>query len=264
MTFASLEEFLARGMTALAAGPVAMIFVEDRAEVQSTLDHHCGLGFASVLMLAPAGFGIKAGTAENVHLITHEVLQEAAVQDAINRIITAAPGLWLYYCYNSEYLFYPFMEHRSVGEMLRFHAEERRNAMLAYVVDLYAADLARHPNAVSLDKAHLDKAGYYALARKDPDNHGHPRDRQLDFFGGIRWRFEEHVPEEKRKIDRIALFRAAPGLELRADHTFNIEEYNTYACPWHHNLTAAVCSFRTAKALEGGHASTRSAQAGLH
>jgi hypothetical protein len=24
---------------------------------------------------------------------------------------------------------------------------------------------------------------------------------------------------------------------------------NTYACPWHNNLTAAVCSFRTAKAL---------------
>ena len=24
---------------------------------------------------------------------------------------------------------------------------------------------------------------------------------------------------------------------------------NTYACPWHNNITAAVCSFRTAKAL---------------
>jgi uncharacterized protein YcgI (DUF1989 family) len=26
-------------------------------------------------------------------------------------------------------------------------------------------------------------------------------------------------------------------------------EYNTVSCPWHHNLTAAVCSFRVAKAL---------------
>ncbi|MEK9735609.1 MAG: hypothetical protein VW297_14575, partial [Paracoccaceae bacterium] len=25
--------------------------------------------------------------------------------------------------------------------------------------------------------------------------------------------------------------------------------YNTYSCPWHHNLTAAIVSFRTAKAL---------------
>jgi hypothetical protein len=39
-------------------------------------------------------------------------------------------------------------------------------------------------------------------------------------------------------------------LELRPDHTFNIPEFNTYACQWHNNLTAAVCSFRTAKALK--------------
>jgi hypothetical protein len=38
-------------------------------------------------------------------------------------------------------------------------------------------------------------------------------------------------------------------LQLRDNHTFNIEEYNTYACPWHNNITAAICSFRTAKAL---------------
>ena len=37
---------------------------------------------------------------------------------------------------------------------------------------------------------------------------------------------------------------------MRPDHTFNDEEYNTYSCPWHHNLTAAVCSFRAAKALK--------------
>ncbi|NBO21474.1 MAG: hypothetical protein EBU97_06040, partial [Rhodobacteraceae bacterium] len=36
---------------------------------------------------------------------------------------------------------------------------------------------------------------------------------------------------------------------IRPDFTTSDEEYNTYACPWHNNLTAAVCSFRTAKAL---------------
>ena len=53
----------------------------------------------------------------------------------------------------------------------------------------------------------------------------------------------------ERRIDRIALFQTRPGLKLLPDHRFNIEEYNTYSCPWHHNLTAAICSFRTAKAL---------------
>ncbi|NHX28036.1 hypothetical protein HA397_29320, partial [Escherichia coli] len=175
---------------------------------------------------------------------------------ALNRIIAAAPGVWLYYCYNAEYLFFPFCETRSVGEMLTFHGEERRDAMLCYVIDLYAGDLRAFPNAVSLENALLDRTGYYALARPDPDNHDYPKERQLDFYGGLRWRFEEHIPKERRKIDRIALFRAVPGLVLRPDHTFNTEEYNTYSCPWHHNLTAAVCSFRTAKALKVNAGST--------
>ncbi len=84
---------------------------------------------------------------------------------------------------------------------------------------------------MSLEDAHLDRSGYYALARLDPDNHDHPRERQLDFFGGLRWRYEEHIPAPRRKIDRIALFRAKPGLELREDHIFNDEEYNTYRLP---------------------------------
>ncbi len=139
--------------------------------------------------------------------------------------------------------------------MLTFHTEERRDAMLCYVVDLYAGDLGQFPNAVSLETALLDKSGYYALARYD-EVAGEDKDRQLDFFGGLRWRFEEHVPYDRRKIDRIALFRAKSGLKLRPDHTFNDEEYNTYACPWHHNLTAAICSFRTAKALKTNPGST--------
>ena len=133
--------------------------------------------------------------------------------------------------------------------MLRFHSEERREAMLTYVIDLYAGDLKTSPGAVSLDHAYLDKSGYYALARTNPAT-GKPFDRQLDFFGGLRWRFEEHVPSGKRRIDRIGLFRAKPGLRLKADHTLSDEEFNTYACPWHNNLTAAICSFRTAKALK--------------
>ena len=140
--------------------------------------------------------------------------------------------------------------------MLAYHAEERRDAMLTYVVDLYAADLNQAPTAVSLDDACLDRSGYYALARNDPANHNHPKERQLNFYGGLRWRYEEHVPQARRKIDRIALFRAKAGLTLRDDHTFSDEEYNTYACPWHNNLTAAIVSFRTAKALKKNPGST--------
>ncbi|GHF36423.1 hypothetical protein [Seohaeicola zhoushanensis] len=251
----SLDAFLAGQAGALAKGPVALVFVEDEVEVETTLRHHLDCGFRSVLALMPDAFALAEDVAKRVQRISFETTQPDALFEAVNRVIEAAPGAWLYYCYNAEYLFFPFCENRTVGEMLAFHAEERREAMLTYVIDLYADDLGACPSAVSLDRAHLDRSGYYALARRDPAT-GKARDRQLDFFGGLRWRFEEHIPKGSRKIDRISLFRARPGLRLLGDHTFNDQEFNTYACPWHHNLTAAICSFRTAKALKRNPGST--------
>lgn len=249
MIHSSLDAFLQTRKAVLAQGPVALIFAEDEAELDSTLRHHLDCGFAAVLALMPPSFALSAGLGDRVHRIDHDCGPEMAVCDAVNRVIAAAPGTWFYYGYNAEYLFYPFRETRSIGEMLTFHAGERRDAMLTYVIDLYADDLGRFPDAVSLDRACLDRSGYYALARHAPGTDT-PLERQLDFFGGLRWRFEEHIPTASRRIDRIALFRAARGLRLRPDHTFDQAEYNTYACPWHHNLTAAVCSFRAAKALK--------------
>ncbi|WP_172292971.1 glycosyltransferase family 2 protein [Pseudoruegeria sp. HB172150] len=255
MRYPSLDAFLKDGKAALAKGPVAMIFVEDLVEVDSTIRHHMNLGFPTVLLFAPGELSLPRHLAEDVHRIDHPLQRAGAHIQAVNAVIAAAPGTWLYYCFNAEYLFFPFCETRSIAEMLAFHTEERRDAVLTYVVDLYAADLETHPDAVSLEDAHLDKSGYYALARLDPDGN-QPKERQLDFFGGLRWRFEEHVPPASRKIDRIALFRAKKGLTLRPDHTFSDEEYNTYSCPWHHNITAAICSFRTAKALKTNAGST--------
>lgn len=230
-------------------GPIALVLVEDDVEVATTLRHHLHIGFKSLIACMPASFTLPRDLEDSVIRVDYDMFAPAAMENAVNLLIKALPlGTWLYYCFNAEYLFHPFCETRTVGEMLAFHGEERRAAMLTYVIDLYADDLTEFPNAVALDRAHLDKSGYYALAR--PDAKGHPKERQLDFFGGLRWRYEEHVPAARRKIDRISLFKTKPGLTLRADHTFSDEEYNTYACKWHHNLTAAVCSFRTAKALK--------------
>jgi len=256
MQYSGIKDFLSKGRDALAKGPVAMIFVEDEVEIDSTIRHHIEIGFKPVLVFMPAAFSLAGDTTDKVHRIDYEMTRPGALEDAVNAVIDAAPGLWMYYCYNAEYLFYPFCESRDVGEMLAFHTEERRDAMLAYVIDLYAGDLNQHGNAVSLEDSFIDRSGYYALARPDAANHNHPKERQLDFFGGLRWRYEEHIPARRRKIDRIALFKSAAGLKLRDDNTFEEEEYNTYACPWHHNLTAAICSFRTAKALKTNPGST--------
>lgn len=250
MQYRHLNAFLVEGRPALARGPVAVLLAEDDIEVDSTLRHHIAAGFAEVLLLAHPDLPVDPDVTRAVHRIDHDVHAENALIGAVNTLISAAPGIWFYYGFNAEYLFHPFCETRNVRELIAFHAAERRDAMLSYVIDLYAADLDRFPTAVSLEEAHLDRSGYYALARPDPANHNHPKKRQLDFFGGLRWRFEEHVPPARRRIDRIALFKAKPGLTLLPDFTFNDEEYNTYACQWHHNLTTAVCSFRAAKALK--------------
>lgn len=251
MQYTSVKDFCGKGAAHLAKGPIALVFAEDEVELDTCLRHHAGLGFKAIIALAPAAFHLPADVARDVVRVDHDSSADGHHIDAINAIIAAAPeGTWMYYCFNAEYLFYPFCETRSIGEMLAFHTEERRSAMLTYVVDIYAGDLAAHPHAVSLDDTWLDKSGYYALARTDPANHDYPRARQLDFFGGLRWRYEEHIPAPRRTIDRISLFRTAKGLTLREGHTFSDEEYNTYACPWHNNLTAAIASFRTAKALK--------------
>jgi hypothetical protein len=247
--FASLDQFLADKAARPAKGPVAVVLAEDRVEVDSTLIHHLDAGFRDVILLASDGVDPAPALAGRVRVVRHDVYAEGALFTAMNALIEALPGLWLYYCYNGEYLFHPFCEARNVRELLAFHTEERRDALLSYVIDLYAGDLARFDNAVSRDEAMLDRSGYYALGRPDAGSGNHPRPRQLDFFGGLRWRFEEHIPEKRRKIDRIALFRAKPGLRLRDDYTLSDDEMNTYACPWHNNITTAVMSFRTAKAL---------------
>lgn len=250
MIYPTLDDFLSRQRALLTKGPVALIFVEDDVEVATTLRHHLQSGFETVVAFMPDALELPEAVAAKVHRVAFDCRVAEDVFSAVNRVIrTATPGCWLYYCYNAEFLFFPFCETRSVTEMLRFHTEEKRDAMLTYVIDLYAGDLGEHPNAVALDDAYLDKSGYYAQARYLGTN-STPEERQLDFFGGMRWRFEEHIPWSSRKIDRISLFRARSDLELLPNHTFNAPEYNTYACPWHHNLTASICSFRTAKALK--------------
>ncbi len=249
LRYTSLSDLIAKSPLVLTKGPTALVMAEDEVEVESTIRHHLNAGFRHIVLLAPDGLQLLESVENQIHRVRFDVHGDNGLPDAVNAVMDAADGNWLYYCFNAEYLFHPFCETRNIRELIAFHAEERRDAILSYVVDLYAGDLDRFQNAVSLDTALLDRSGYYALGRPDAANKNYPKERQLDFFGGLRWRFEEHIPQPKRKIDRISIFRARTGLRLRPDFTFTDEEFNTYACPWHHNITLAVCSFRTAKAL---------------
>jgi hypothetical protein len=253
MRLTSLSELTQTPAVTQAKSPVAVIIAEDAVEVVSTIRHHFARGFKTILLFAAPELALEEPEAGDVVRVDFPTMKEGATLEIVNAVNAALPEkTWFFYCYNAEYLFYPFSETRSVGEMLTFHAEERRFSMLTYVIDVYAGDLRSADDAVSLKDAHLDRSGYYALARHGDEG---PKDRQLDFFGGLCWRYEEHIEESRRRIDRIALLRSRPKAKLRADHTWSEEELNTFACPWHHNLTAAIVSFRTAKALRTNPAS---------
>ncbi len=247
MLYASLSDFMAKDGRALGPGVTAILLMEDFSETNSTIRHHLGLGFQHVVVAGPEDLEISSELEERIHRFPHNLGDPTSTQTIVNTIAEARPGQWFYYGYNAEYLFFPFCESRSVGEMTRFVSEERRDSVLTYVIDLYAENLEESPNGVSLETAHLDKSGYFAHSRSRDEQ---KMERQLDMYGGLRWRFEEHIAAGRHKIDRIGLFRAQKDLKLRDDHTFNLEEYNTYANPWHHNLTAAICSFRAAKSLK--------------
>lgn len=254
MHFSSIEAATKSDALIKAKGPIAIIIAEDDVEIATTIRHHVFTGFRTILLVAPPNIAIAKSAAKMALRIDYPTREPNAAVEVVNKISQALPeGTWIYYCYNAEYLFYPHSESRCIGEMLAFHTEERRAGMLTYVIDVYAGNLHDAKDAVSLEDAHLDRSGYYALARHD--SKGLPKERQLDFYGGLRWRFEEHIPEARRRIDRIAMVRTSKSIRLRADHTWSDEELNTYACPWHNNLTAAIVSFRTAKALRTNPAS---------
>ena len=246
MEFASLDDLRARAR-ALPPGPCGLLLCEDGVEIASSLRHHLGAGFASVVLALPPGIELDGPLPEGAHPLRLARRPADLAEACVNALIEgAAPGQWLGYLYNAEYLFHPFAETRRIGEALAFCAEERRDALLTYVVDLYADGHPTRTGGVDVSAAWMDETGYFALARDDEDG---PAERQLDFFGGLRWRFEEHVPMARRRIDRIAVFRAKPGLRLLPDHRLSDPEMNTYACPWHNSMTAAIASFRAAKAL---------------
>lgn len=229
------------------AGPIALVVVEDDVEIDSTLAHLDTLGFAHILAFCPADLHAVLPDLERVHRVDMAITPQDPLPQIANAMIKALPDTWFFACYNAEYLYYPFCEQRNVREMLSFMREERRSSVMSYVIDLYARDLTAHPNGVDRDTAHFDKTGYYALSRKDAA--GEDLEQQFDIGGGLRWRFEEHIPASRQHANRVSFFQSRAGLEMLADRSFNLAEYNTVSCPWHNNLTATIASFRTAKAL---------------
>lgn len=220
-------------------GPVAIVFAEDEIGLAETLAHNVKLGFENLVVVSPIAL---MGAYGEISIIQIETKDANATRDAMNLIAQFYFDRWVFFCHNAEFLYFPFCETRTIHDFVGFLEEERRHAAFGAIIDLYPADLTAHPNGFDLATAHLDASGYYAMDRPN-------KDRQIEVYGGLRWRYEEYVPWERRRIDRIPLIKSQTGLEWIDDMSVNIDESNTYAAPWHHSSTVTLCSFRAAKYL---------------
>ena len=92
MRYRSLDAFLTDGRAALAKGPVALIFVEDLVEVASTIRYHRELGFARLILFAPAALDLGPESEPRLDRVDYDVTAPGGLERAVNAVIEAAPG----------------------------------------------------------------------------------------------------------------------------------------------------------------------------
>ncbi len=238
-----IHSFTVGGLT---AGAVAIVLVEDEIGLVDTIFHTEKLGFRNIILASKSQPVLPkhCDTGANICWISIPSHSRDHIRATLNTLINQLSGRWIYYCFNAEFLFFPFQENRLIDDLTRFMEEERRTHVFSHVIDLYTPDMDE--TRLNIETAHLDASGYYAMNRFVD---GIPQERQIDVFGGLKWRYSEHVPWDRQRIDRVPLFKAQTGLELDANFRLSVPEMNTYSCPWHNNLTCAIASFRTGKSL---------------
>ena len=241
----SLTQLIASKDVIKSTGPIALLFVEDTVCINETIEHHTKIGFQTILVFGSNA--MKPDTKiENCIWVDTALNSNHSVIEIINKLIHTLPNRWIYYSFNAEFLYFPFCETRKISDFTGFLDEEKRVAAFSTTVDLYTNTIKRDPSDFEPDSAMLDSLGYYAQTRNDAFG---PKPRQIDVFGGLRWRFEEYIPWDRRRINTVRLFKTSTDLKLGDDFIFNRPEYETFQSEWHNSPSIAVCSFRAAKFL---------------
>ena len=155
-------------------------------------------------------------------------------------------GRWVLTVWNAEYFFFPFCEDRIIGDVIMFAKDENRTSVHAITVDLYGTDDHTAAGVFNPSDCYFDAAGYFSEDRFDGANR---LVRQKNIFGGLKWRFAQHIPWERQRVDRVPLFMVGEDTQFEDDGRLKDPEQNTLECAWHNSLTGAVASFRVAKSL---------------
>ncbi|MBY8976672.1 hypothetical protein KHP62_12685 [Rhodobacteraceae bacterium NNCM2] len=236
MTERALSEYLSsEACKKLPAGVVTVLFCEDDAYLEATVDHALRQSPAHILAIGrPEALEGREGITAIPADLTDPLARDRILNDLIDRF----DGRWLHWLHNGEFFFYPWCESRSLGDLTGFLKNERRSILYTYSLDLYAQDLpAGDPRTAPL---WFDRDAYCAFPEQD---------QQLTVYGGLGWRFEEFFSTPWLEIGRANLFRARKGVHIRRNLIFADPAYRTVSAPWHHSPTGAVMSFRRSRHL---------------
>lgn len=141
MCFNLFKLFQNEVLILLGKGFVVLIMFEDDVEIVSMICYYIDSGFKQLVFFVFFEIEFLVDVINQGILVDYDMFVDNVFIDVVNVCIEVVLGIWMYYCYNVEYLFYLFCEYCGIGEMLVFYIEECWDLMLIYVVDFYVSDL---------------------------------------------------------------------------------------------------------------------------
>ncbi len=245
MNISSFNAFASALTKARTGSALAIVVAEDKFGLNETLEHLARLGFSTIGVLSSDETLLDETAMRDSSIIAAFVRDQPQMFDLLNKLMPALADRWIHYCYNAEFLFFPFCENRSISDAVAFSNDEQRRSVSGYTIDLYRPEIDLKGTPLLEPATYFDAAGYYGVSPEQPAGEA-PR---AEIFGGLRWRYSEHAPPGRKNIDRTCIFKSSADLRLDHEMIFNQPDYNSISCKWHQNMTMAVASFRAAKAL---------------
>ncbi|MEM7241260.1 MAG: hypothetical protein AAF429_03650 [Pseudomonadota bacterium] len=227
-------------------GAVAFLFVDDDHWLKETIDHLNHLGFSRIYAIGPKVSDFKHESEALVWLTLPQIYNEVAV-DILNTTMSDLVGHWVYYCFNGEFLHFPFDETRKIDDFTAFLAEERRVTALSTKIDIYPGASILDLKKLKVSQCWLDQVGYYSNIGRDQFNNQIAN--SLNVQGGFRWRLAEHLPVDSQTLNRNSIFFPQHKLRLLPNFNFSSLEYETAHAAWHRSPTTVTASIRAYKYL---------------
>ena len=104
MDYPNLTSFIKSEGRSLAKGPIALLFIEDDVEVETTLDHHIKLGFKQIIVLATSLPDVDEDTLTQVTTVDVDTFADDCVAQTVNTLMPHMAGAWVYVGFNAKYL----------------------------------------------------------------------------------------------------------------------------------------------------------------